>query len=439
MPDNSEFIQEVEHFIVEQNQLLSDIEQRLQSEHDTSAAAGFIAEVIPRTNYYIEKLELADNLSRGLLENIFITENKAGTLRDETLEQLRTQLVGLQSRLTDVFIPFIKDDQSRRKEIEEFIERMGGTDEDVSVRFPARLNLSERLSFVNDQLDITTRYLGLKSTNETQKAELAIVRDKLHQEKRLLEQPQAEQARLREKLQSTEAALQAARSRTPSPSSVAHRNSPEPDRPKTKEEMLRSMGVTDAALARGNLFGGIAGGAGKLKKAAEDPVDKAIKTAKARGEDLVSAAIAAAEKAKTDPAVAVGKAVKVAEPELRNLEVMQKVIEFILQKQPDIEAKKLEKRAAAVAAELSIDDMASRISAKQAIIARRKKAGEYTEVTGARKQSHEPRSESSELSEIERVMQQRRMKSEMSEKRPNTDEAPDDEKKTKGEGSDGPK
>lgn len=389
MPDNKALIQEVKAFIRDQDRMLNEKPDRMATDDEKEEVAEYLASVMPDIKAYQDKLKLADDLSRGMFDTIqsylgsfFITEDwsDVDVLADDELESLSVQLLGLQQRITDTFSN--KEDVKLQEEEVEEIQEV------VEPEKP------------NPEL-------------EASKAENARLRAQLQEQ-------QAEIARLRTQLQASQ--------KSPSPPTITEgidsgSDSDNSSREETREQrlqrILRKSGVSEGAMSRNPFAAGFGGV--KLKKAEEDPVDKAIKDAKDNGKDLVDAALEAAQKAGSKQAVAVGKAAKAAE--LNKIETVRKVIDFLEEIDPDVSEKKLMKEVVEVAKEIGFDPMISQVMVKQASMQRRKERGEYQEVTGPRTHASDSDQEPEEKSEIQRRLEQRRMRTEVQDIRRGVEES----------------
>ncbi len=402
-PESPELAVEVSQFTAEQHRLLSNVERDFKS--NTGQAISHFESVIPQITHYLDSPLLS--------------------------ESARDNLLILQKRLMEALVVLTKKDASIRTAIHKFIQEIGGVDASVNIQFPAELNFEGRINFVNEKLETIEHYLELNTTNDSLTPNLEIIKLKLQREKEVLAESSLEQEQLKGKLHETEAKLEKAQKH---PTAEASADSELPKRPahplfgggglpnKTedggKEAFLARIGA--APMAMTGLLGGLQNKT--LKKAEEDPIDKAIREAKAEGRDLIAAALSAAEKANSNTTVAIAKGGKAAG--IKEIEVVQRVIELLEEKDPDITEKKLIKEATAIATEVGFNAVTAGIMVKQAIREKRKAAGDYEEVTGARQDTNiPPPTEQREESDLEKRLRQRRMKTELQEakNRPNSD------------------
>ncbi|MDF1678082.1 MAG: hypothetical protein P1U32_05250 [Legionellaceae bacterium] len=357
-------------------------------------------------------------------------------LQDPSLSQTsKDTLIALHQKLVEILPPLSKRDATLRQAIKKFIDAMGGTDEKVNIQFPSSLDFDGRVQFVNENLQTIDQYLALNTTDETLNPQLQIIKDKLQNEKAILDvhqqQVEAEKSSLQTKLQKTEAELEAARNK---PSSAV----PGGGLPKAPHPLFGGGGLPGsgaggddkaaflAKIGAKGALGGLLGGlnATKLKKVEKDPIDVAIENAKKNGEDVFVAALEAAEKTGLSSVAAVGKAGQAAE--LSNIDIVQKMLSRLKEKEPDITEKNLIKQVTAIAKQIGFSEVTAGIMVKQAMIAERKAAGNYEEVTGARRDTPPP-NEPKQESALEARLRQQRMKAELKEGNPKPGENSENE------------
>jgi hypothetical protein len=357
----TDFYKEVEQFI---DNISSNISKILQnSQHGPAASIAQFESIMKQATDYLNTPDISESLKSKLFE--------------------------LQQGLMTEILPFIEIDRINRTTINKIITNLGGTDESSNIQYPpGLLDLEQRIRFINKQVDKINGCLELNTTDETLKPALTIVQGKLQEEKRILEAPQQKLKAAEAQLKATKTQLEEARKASPPPAESGPTQrpphplfggggkaeaAPDPDVPNWRKGAV-------SVMPGASLLAGIQGM--KLKKASADPLDAAIKRAKMRGEDLIEAALAAAQTANSDPIVALTKGGQAAE--LKNPDIMAKVIKFTEENNL-----KIKDEALKAAEALGFAPMTAEIMVKQALRAKRKEAGELTDVTNVQKEHGE--------------------------------------------------